>query len=208
MSPELDLGPPTDSRRGGTRAARILVLLLVAVAIWASTATVEWMSESGLRAAQAWNADAGFLGRLSGEFGAASGELQNALAWDNLTWGREAESSLAAAARLAQDGGGAPDGSAMAAILNLTPRNFGCAAYGLTNAFAGIESGQTTWTAQASYLTNLSTASSALATRLRAVRASGTDPIIQLGPASVTQIQTYAGMLYTLVVRDFQSPAC
>ena len=180
----------------------------MAVAIWASVATLEWVTVSGQRAAQAWNADAGFLGRLSGEFGAASGELQNALVWGNLTWGREAEGSLAAAARLAQDGGGTPDGPQLASALNLTPKNFGCAAYGLTNAFARIDAGQSTWTAQAPYLTNMSEVSSALATRLRAVRASGTDPIVQLGPANVTQIRTSAGMLSALVVQDFQSPAC
>lgn len=207
MAPDNERAPRARvSRR--SRIPRAALVLLAAATIWASVASVAWVAASNRSAVQGWNADVGFLGRVSGEFGAASGELENALIWDNLTWGWEALSSIGSAARLAQDGGGAPDGVAIATELNLTARNFGCAAYGLTNALDWIQSGQTTWTAQASYLQNMSLVSSELATRLRAVQTSGTDPMIQFGPAVVAQIQGYAGMLYTLVTQDFQAPRC
>lgn len=195
-------------RRKRPSLRQISRILVVVVVVWAVVATVELVSTSNQQTVQAWNADSGFLNQIGNEFAGASGALQNALTWRNLSWGWEAFGSFVNAQKLATGGGGAPNGPALAAELNLSQRNFECADYGLINAFDWIDSGQSTWTSWASFLENMSRVWADLSTRLSNVSASGSDPLRQLGPDSVAGVQADAGRLYTLVLMNFQAPLC
>lgn len=205
--PLVPLVPP---KRWSLSPRRRVQLAFVVVIVWAlvASATLGWYVERN--SAQAWNADSIFLLRLGEELSYAAIDLNTALKWENTTWGETAAGYIYVGSRLVQDES-TPDAASLVASLNLTQRNLYCASMGLTSTMAGIHVNDSSWTGplgKGPYLTNLTAVLEYLSTELGSVTLSGTNPISQLGPTTVSEIRNQGGQLLVLTVASSQSIYC
>ena len=184
-------------------------MLFAVLAVWALVATglFAWQTWAPPSASTLWDSDASLLQ----EFQFQSSNVAFSLGWFGpTTWsmGQEAVSWIDELIGTLDRGRSAPGGFASAGPLNLTEMNLVCSLSGMTYVAGLIRDIPSAWngTIHASTLTYGGYALRTwwvytnVSRDLSGVRPLGTDPLLQIGPAGVSDLRTQLGQLRSLTL--------